>query len=121
MSQWELTSGNSLSRRQLLQRSGMGLGSLAVAECLGVRGVQAEIASQSPLAARAPHFAPKAKHIIHLFMNGGPSHVDTFDPKPSLDKYHGTELPMKNLRTERKTGAAFRSPYKFRQFGESGI
>ena len=121
MSQWELTSGNSLSRRQLLQRSGMGLGSLAVAECLGVRGVQAEVASQSPLAARAPHFAPKAKHIIHLFMNGGPSHVDTFDPKPSLDKYHGTELPMKNLRTERKTGAAFRSPYKFRQFGESGI
>ena len=53
-------------------------------------------------------------------MNGGPSHVDTFDPKPALDKYHGQELPF-NLPTERKTGAAFRSPFRFRKYGESGI
>ncbi len=54
-------------------------------------------------------------------MNGGPSHVDTFDPKPALAKYAGQTLPMENLRTERKTGAAFPCPYKFEKYGESGI
>ena len=54
-------------------------------------------------------------------MNGGPSQVDTFDPKPMLDKYHGKPLPAKNLRTERKTGAAMRSPFRFRKYGQSGI
>ena len=54
-------------------------------------------------------------------MNGGPSQVDTFDPKPLLDRYHGKPLPASNLRTERKTGAAMRSPFSFRRFGESGI
>ncbi|HET6425195.1 MAG TPA: DUF1501 domain-containing protein, partial [Planctomycetaceae bacterium] len=59
--------------------------------------------------------------IIHIFCNGGPSHVDTFDPKPKLNEYHGKALPTENLRTERKTGAAFGSPYKFQKYGESGI
>ena len=63
---------------------------------------------------------PRAKHIIHLFMNGGPSHVDTFDPKPALQRWAGKELPF-NLPTERKTGAAFPSPFKFAKQGESGI
>ena len=54
-------------------------------------------------------------------MNGGPSHVDTFDPKPALAKYAGKELPSGNLRTERKTGAAFPSPFKFQKYGQSGI
>ena len=54
-------------------------------------------------------------------MNGGPSHVDTFDPKPMLAKYHGKPLPGPNLRTERKTGAALGSPFAFRKYGESGI
>src|SRR5579885_1751074 len=54
-------------------------------------------------------------------MNGGPSQVDTFDPKPLLDTYHGKPLPSANLRTERKTGAAMRSPFKFRKHGQSGI
>ena len=76
---------------------------------------------RNPLAPREPHFPVKAKHIIHLFMNGGPSHVDTFDPKPALAKYAGKTLPMENLRTERKTGAAFPCPYKFEKYGESGI
>lgn len=75
----------------------------------------------SPLAPKKPHFPGKAKHVVHLFMNGGPSQVDTFDPKPLLDKYHGKPLPSTNLRTERKTGAAMRSPYKFRKYGQSGI
>jgi hypothetical protein len=55
----------------------------------------------TPLAPKPPHFAPKAKQVVHLFMNGGPSHVDTFDPKPLLARYHGKTLPTPNLRTER--------------------
>jgi len=74
-----------------------------------------------PLAPKAPHFAGKAKQVVHLFMNGGPSHVDTFDPKPILAKYHGRTLPGPNLRTERKTGAALGSPFKFQKYGQSGI
>src|SRR3954465_1820858 len=76
---------------------------------------------KNPLAEHLPHFAAKAKRVIHLFMNGGPSHVDTFDPKPSLQQYAGKALPMPNLATERKTGAAFPSPFKFQKYGESGI
>jgi hypothetical protein len=75
----------------------------------------------NPLAPRKPHFPGKAQRVIHLFMNGGPSHVDTFDPKPLLDKYHGKPLPSPNLPTERKTGGAFRSPFQFRKYGHSGI
>src|SRR5437879_11276562 len=77
--------------------------------------------SINPLAPRVPHFPAKAKRVIHLFMNGGPSHVDTFDPKPTLAKYAGQRLPSGNLRTERKTGAAFPSPFKFQKYGQSGI
>lgn len=68
-----------------------------------------------------PHFTGKAKRVIHIFCNGGPSQVDTFDPKPLLDKWHGKMLPTKNLATERKTGSAYRSPYKFKRYGKSGI
>jgi len=73
-----------------------------------------------PLAPKSPQFPAKAKRVIHLFMNGGPSHVDTFDPKPELTKYHGKELPI-HLNTERKTGAAFGSPFSFKPYGKSGI
>ncbi|REK11982.1 MAG: DUF1501 domain-containing protein [Planctomycetota bacterium] len=112
-----------LSRRELLRRTGLGFGSLALAQLMA--GEQLLSTSEAatplnPLAPKLPHFTPRAKHVIHLFMNGGPSHVDTFDPKPELTKRHGQELPF-NLRTERKTGAAFRSPYKFTKHGQSGI
>ena len=79
------------------------------------------MARANPLVPKAPHFRPRAKRIIHLFMNGGPSHVDTFDPKPALQRFAGKMLPVPNLATERKTGAAFPSPYKFRQYGQSGL
>ena len=82
---------------------------------------QAGAIDLNPLAPRAPHFTARAKQVVHLFMNGGPSHVDTFDPKPLLDRYHGKPLPRPNLRTERKTGAAMRSPFAFRKYGQSGI
>jgi len=74
----------------------------------------------NPLAPRPPHFPAKAKRVIHIFANGGPSQVDTFDPKPALTKYHGKPLPL-DLKTERKTGAAFGSPFKFQKYGQSGI
>jgi hypothetical protein len=110
-----------LTRRELLQRSGMGLGWLGLADLLArnAPGATAEGAT-NPLAPKPPHFAPRAERVIHLFMNGGPSHVDTFDPKPILEKHHGQPLPV-TQRTERRTGAAFASPFKFARHGKSGI
>jgi hypothetical protein len=108
-----------LTRRQLLRRTGMGFASLGLAQLLGNETSQAS--SINPLAPRASHFPGKAKRVIHLFMNGGPSHVDTFDPKPLLQRYAGQPLPRENLRTERRTGAAFPSPFRFEKHGQSGI
>jgi uncharacterized protein DUF1501 len=111
-----------LSRRELLQRSGMGLGLLGLAGVLAADGsLSAAPSAVNPLAPRQPHFRPRAKQVVHLFMNGGPSQVDTFDPKPLLDKYHGKPLTSPNLRTERKTAGAMRSPYKFLRHGKSSI
>jgi len=109
-----------LTRRDLLRRSGMGLGMLGLA---GVFAQDRALANSpdNPLTPKRPHFAGKAKHIVHLFMNGGPSHVDTFDPKPLLDKFHGKPLSSPNPRTERKTAGALRSPFAFRRYGKSGI
>lgn len=76
---------------------------------------------RSPLAAKAPHFAPRAQRVVHLFMNGGPSHLDTFDEKPLLKKYHGQPMPQGNLRTERLTGGLMQSPFQFKPRGASGI
>lgn len=95
---------------------------LGLASLLGESGTaRGASESRSPMAPKASHFPGKAKHVIHIFCNGGPSHVDTFDPKPKLTEWAGKELPMENLKTERKTGAALASPYEFRQYGESGI
>ncbi len=73
-----------------------------------------------PLAPKPPPLPAKAKRVIHIFMNGGPSQVDTFDPKPALARYGGQQLPI-HLRTERQTGAAFPSPFAFHKHGQSGI
>jgi hypothetical protein len=113
-----------LTRRELLTRCGMGFGAVGLAALMQECGLvaRAEAATDlNPLAAKKPHFPAKAKRVIHLFMNGGPSHVDTFDPKPALQKYASKSLPTPNPRTERKTGAAFPSPYKFQKYGQSGI
>ena len=97
--------GLSMTRRELLCRSGMGMGALALTGVMGeVFGDETNSTGSidSPLAPKQPHFAAKAKRVIHLFLNGGPSHVDTFDHKPALDKYHGQELPKSmHLVTER--------------------
>src|SRR6266403_545991 len=113
-----------LTRRDFLCRCGLGFGMLSLANLLGPQalGATAEgVSGNSPLAPRAPHFPAKAKRVIHIFANGGPSHVDTFDPKPELARLHGQALPMDNLKTERRTGAAFQSPFKFKKYGQSGI
>jgi hypothetical protein len=107
-----------ISRRELLTRCGTGLGSLALATLLAE---DAPAAPAHPLAPKPPHFPAKAKHVVHLFMNGGPSHVDTFDPKPLLGRHHGKPLPTRTRRTARKPGAAMRSPFQFRKSGKSGI
>ena len=98
----------------------MGMGAVSLAGLFGgATGAQADVLN--PLAARPPQFAGSAKRVIHFFLNGGPSHVDTFDPKPTLTRYDGKPLPFKNLPTERKTGAAFGSPFQFQKYGQSGI
>ncbi|HEY2759536.1 MAG TPA: DUF1501 domain-containing protein, partial [Pirellulales bacterium] len=115
-----------VSRRELLRRCGAGFGALALADIMSQTGLLTPAAIQAgeavnPLAPKLAPLAAKAKRVIHIFLNGGPSHVDTFDPKPALEKYVGKTLPMENLKTERKTGAAFPSPFKFQKYGESGI
>jgi hypothetical protein len=112
-----------INRRELLSRSALGLGSLALAGVAGDEGALSAASparAKGPLAVRPPHFPAKAKRVIHFFLNGGPSHVDTFDPKPALARQAGKPL-ANTLTTERKTGAAFPSPFKFQRHGESGI
>src|SRR4051812_25927438 len=108
----------SLDRRQFLKSAGAGFGAVALAALLADDGKLA--AADDPLAPKKPQFPAKAKRVIFLFMNGGPSHVDTFDPKPALAKYAAKPLPMQNLPTERKTGGALPSPFTFKKYGQSG-
>lgn len=114
------------TRREALCRGGMGFGALALSSMMTEAGLlnrahaAAPVGGASALASKTPQFAGKAKRVVHLFMNGGPSHVDTFDPKPMLTKYHGKPIPS-NRPTERKTGAAFKSPFKFQKYGQSGL
>ena len=112
-----------LTRREFLNRCGMGMGAIGLGGLLrDTLGPSAEAATfTNPLSPKAGQFPGKAKRVIHLFMNGGPSHVDTFDPKPALARYDGKMLPIENPKTERKTGAAFASPFKFEKYGRSGI
>ncbi len=106
------------SRRQLLRTMGTGFGMAGLA---GILNASEPPAAAAPMAPKAPHFTPTAKHVIFLFLNGGPSQVDTFDPKPMLQKYSGQPIPSGNLKTERKTGNLFGSPFSFRRCGKSGI
>ena len=99
-----------MNRRAMLKRLGMGMGAVGLGDLLAGQSMNG-----------IPHFAPKAKRVIHFFLNGGPSHVDTFDPKPLLNKYDGQPLPGDVLRTERKTGTAFGSPFRFSRYGQSGL
>ena len=108
-----------ISRRDLLARSGCGFGLLALADMLAAG--EPDRAAQ-PYAVRAPHHSPRAKRVIFLYMPGGPSHVDLFDPKPRLAEENGKPLPFEKPRLERtKTGNLLASPWTFSKHGESGI
>jgi hypothetical protein len=107
-----ISSNTSFSRRQMLQATGGGLGMLGLANLL---------AGEASAAEAGPHFAPRAKRVIHLFMNGGPFQADLFDPKPALEKYAGQRPEGANLVTERPTGGLLPSPFKFSPRGESGV
>ena len=103
------------TRREFLSKCGMGMGALAMG---GLPGQLS--AGSNPMLPKLAPVQGKAKAVIHLFMNGGPSQVDTFDPKPELTKYDGKKIPL-DLTTERPTGAAMKSPFAFKKYGESGL
>ena len=107
-----------VSRRSFLGQCGMGFGLLGLAGLSPA--ASAALSGNSPLAAHAPQYSGRAKRVIHLFANGGPSHIDTFDPKPELTRLHGKPLGAGHLKTERPTGAAFGSPFQFAKHGRSG-
>jgi len=109
--------GAGISRRQLLRTSAVGFGNLALAAMLG-----GEASAANPLAPRSSHFPARAKRVIFLFMKGGPSHLDTFDYKPRLQKDDGKELPFDKPRVQfAPTGNLLASPWRFRKRGQSGI
>src|SRR5277367_1247979 len=112
-----------LSRRELLARTGTGLGMLGLVGLLGDSGALGgtALAGELSQAPKRTHVTARAKHVIHIYLNGGPSQVDTFDPKPALARYAGQRLPTGNLSTERPTGSALPSPFRFRRYGQSGL
>jgi hypothetical protein len=109
-----------LTRREALARTGMGLGWLGAASLLQQETASAGSVVATSMAPRPPHFPARARAVIHIFANGGPSHLDTFDRKVALEQYAGREIPNK-LATERRTGAALPSPFAFTRHGESGL
>ncbi|MFO0926941.1 MAG: DUF1501 domain-containing protein [Gemmataceae bacterium] len=101
-----------LTRRELLRQSALGFGSLAFTSLL---------ADTAAAAGKTPHFPARAKRVIFMFMKGGPSAIDTFDPKPALDRDHGKPYPGQKPRVQfAATGTLLRSPWKFKQYGQSG-
>jgi hypothetical protein len=121
-----------LSRRRWLAQLGTGFGALGLASVMSEAGLLGGTAgtaaaatggpsAASPLAPKSPHFAPRAKRVIFLFMNGGPSHVDTFDPKPALEKYAGQQPAELMKDYQREIGKLFPSPFKFAKYGRGGV
>ena len=111
------------TRREWLRRMGGGFGTLGLAGVLAAeaRAGNASGPALNPLAPRAPHFAPRARRVIFLFMNGGPSHVDTFDPKPMLAEYDGKKPPESIKINRNANSTLMRSPFSFAKYGQSGI
>src|SRR5262245_3228174 len=111
-----------MTRRQLLANLAGGFGAVALAALL-----DEQARADRPAAARGPHHTPRARRAIFLFMSGGPSHIDTFDPKPLLARYEGRRLPVLEQNTNvllgrpRPLGNAFPSPWRFARHGQAGI
>jgi hypothetical protein len=112
-------------RRSFLRNSALGFGAVALAAMLRDEGLLADDKAPDPLAPKEPHFAPKAKRVIFLFMSGGPSHVDTFDPKPELTRLHGKPLPASFGPVKTRRGVdknkLLASKRTFKKHGQSGI
>jgi hypothetical protein len=115
------------SRRDILRTFANGFGLIGLAGVLAdqagaVAPPREAVDAASPLAVKPPHFPARVKRLIFLFMSGGPSHVDTFDPKPALAKHDGKPLPFPMPKLERtRTGNLLRSPFTFQKHGHSGI
>ena len=122
------------SRREALRKIGGGFAMMSFASLVGESlakaenldkespgSVAANTAATNPWMLRDPNFKPKAKHVIFLFMNGGLSHIDSFDYKPELAKWHGKPMPGGDLGHERKTGTLMKSPFAFSKYGHSGL
>ncbi len=101
------------TRREALRAMGTGFGMTALASIVGN-------AATNPWTPKPPHFAPKAKHVIFVFLTGGLSSIDSFDHKPLLDRYDGKPLPYRTPRTEFATGNLMRSPFEFTRYGQNG-
>src|SRR5262245_51891703 len=106
-----------ITRRHFFKQSGLGIGALALSSLLGEDATAQMI--------KAPHYAPKAKKIIFLFMAGGPSQIDLFDPKPKLNQYDNQPIPEELVKGERfafikGTPLCLGSPFRFKQQGQSG-
>lgn len=120
-------SKRAMTRREMLARCSNGFGGIALMSMLhgweaSRAGGVAEAVRVSPLAPKAPHFAPKAKHVIMLYMDGGPAQMDTFDPKPLLRAEHGKPFAMKMEPTQfNNNGNTFGSPWEFQRYGQSGL
>jgi hypothetical protein len=112
-------STKSISRRALLRSAGAGFGLAGLASTIHGGSISSP-STFDPLAPKQPHFPARAKHVIFLFLNGGPSQVDTFDPKPMLNKHDGNPPPS-SFTSGRKTGNLLKSPFSFKKYGQSGI
>ena len=115
-----------ITRRHFFRQSGFGIGTLALSALLDRDGLARQSGpSVNPMAAKAPHFAPRAKNIIYLFMMGAPSQLDLFDEKPTLKKYHDQRVPEEIIKGERfafikGVPKLLGSPYEFKRHGQSG-
>src|SRR5215472_6228820 len=120
---WPHKSGMPVSRRDALCRIGSGFGMLAFSDMISDSLARAGVTTDSDgaLEPRKLDFPARAKRVIFLYMNGGLSQVDSFDPKPALEKYHGQPLPGGSIATERKTGTLMKSPFTYKKYGKCGM
>ena len=117
-------SSNPLTRREALCRVGNGFGMMAFAGMLSNSLAKARRRARSRRQRRSVaklDYPQRVKRVIFLFMNGGSPHVDSFDPKPALEKYDGQPLPGGHIKTERRTGELMKSPFKFKKYGQCGM
>jgi len=118
---FEHRQSNPVTRRQALRKVGGGFGMMAFAGMLGESMARAGITSEGASDTSHLDHPQRVKRVIFLFMNGGLSTIDAFDPKPALDKYDGKPLPGNSVATERRTGELMRSPYTFKKHGQCGM